>query len=240
MQVRASALSLPLPLSVTILSILLPVFAAFNTETGDKSAPFGSSRLRLPAPPGYGTTNGHSSPYGPPGRGGGGSGGDGGGGGGFLGPRAPLLAGVMQAIQAILTTALATHLAVLGLLPSDGSAGGLGSCALQTRWQAMWTAHDGQRIKAVQDALNCCGFNSLKDRAWPFPPGGPPEKGAGAPTCVDSFKRTVACAGPWRNALTGLAALEMIVVLGVGALQVRLRRIEVAGCCLQFMIQSLT
>ena len=43
----------------------------------------------------------------------------------------------------------------------------------------MYHAKDSQGIRAIQEALQCCGFGSTKDMAWPFP-----GQGRGAGECV--------------------------------------------------------
>ena len=43
----------------------------------------------------------------------------------------------------------------------------------------MFHAKDAQGIRAIQEALKCCGFGSTKDMAWPFP-----GQGRGAGECV--------------------------------------------------------
>ena len=50
----------------------------------------------------------------------------------------------------------------------------------------MFHRKDGEGIRAIQDALGCCGFASTRDMAWPFP-------GAGrkADACEARFDGTV-------------------------------------------------
>jgi hypothetical protein len=52
-------------------------------------------------------------------------------------------------------------------------------CGLREKWQGMFHAKDSQGIRAIQEALKCCGFGSTKDMAWPFP-----GQGRGAGECV--------------------------------------------------------
>ena len=52
-------------------------------------------------------------------------------------------------------------------------------CGLREKWQGMFHAKDAQGIRAIQEALKCCGFGSTKDMAWPFP-----GQGRGAGECV--------------------------------------------------------
>ena len=116
---------------------------------------------------------------------------------------------ILQLLQFALTTILATLLSTAGLVPSPAQ-----SCLLSTRWQRLWSAHDGDAIRAIQDALGCCGYNSVKDRSWPFPRGG------SRVDCAAQFGRTAACAGPWMEALRRGSGAGFAVVVGVGVLQV--------------------
>ncbi|CZT46564.1 uncharacterized protein RSE6_07010 [Rhynchosporium secalis] len=74
----------------------------------------------------------------------------------------PLIAVI--GVQMIYETVIAT-LALTHMVPPDSLI-----CGLESKWQQFWSAHDikaGDSIRTIQDALNCCGFNSLKDRSWP-------------------------------------------------------------------------
>ncbi|CAN8103518.1 unnamed protein product [Discula destructiva] len=113
---------------------------------------------------------------------------------------------VLQALQGILTTVMAT-LYSLHLVPSAAR-----DCELSTRWQHMFRTKDAQAIRAIQDALQCCGFRSVKDMAWPFPPADL--------HCSARFDRALACQGPWTIALQRNAGVNLGVVLLVGVLQV--------------------
>jgi hypothetical protein len=66
-------------------------------------------------------------------------------------------------------------------------AGGL-TCPLNQRWGQMFIAKDGKGIKTIQDALNCCGLNSIKHDPFPFP-----EKGVELDACAKMNKRCVCC-----------------------------------------------
>ncbi|KAK1825955.1 hypothetical protein QBC39DRAFT_365568 [Podospora conica] len=125
-----------------------------------------------------------------------------------------LLPTLLQALQLILTTVLAT------LLASDTLPSPARDCLLETRWKGFWTAHDAESIRKVQDALSCCGFRTVKDMVWPFPHGAPGGGGPGAADCVARFGRTVACREPWQRAMQDSAGWDWAVVLAVGGLQV--------------------
>ncbi|KAH6688507.1 tetraspanin [Plectosphaerella plurivora] len=116
-----------------------------------------------------------------------------------------------QSLQAILTTALATYL-LQQAFPGDAQ-----SCHLATRWQRLFAAKDASAIRRIQNALECCGLNSVRDRAWPFPEG---RGGGGAGRCVERFDRDTACAGPWGHEAAQIAGLELGIVLAVAVLQI--------------------
>lgn len=113
---------------------------------------------------------------------------------------------MLHTLQGILTTVLAT-LYSLDLVPSATR-----DCELSTRWQQLFRTKDEPAIRAIQDALQCCGFRSARDMAWPFPPTGV--------QCSARFDRAMACQGPWTAALERNAGLNFGVVLAVGVLQV--------------------
>ncbi|KAI0381675.1 hypothetical protein F5Y04DRAFT_288506 [Hypomontagnella monticulosa] len=109
---------------------------------------------------------------------------------------------ISQIIQGVLTVVLAT-LSAQGFTP-----GRTLQCALEGNWQRMWSAHDGRSIERIQDAFACCGFNGMKDRAWP------PNQ------CPDVYKnRHIICNGPWGAVMQRTAGLEFAVAVTVGILQ---------------------
>lgn len=114
----------------------------------------------------------------------------------------------LQALQAIVTTVLAT-LFFSNVVPSP-----IRKCILGTTWQRLFSAHDAESIRRIQDALNCCGFNTVRDRAWPFQGHEPPER-----QCAEIYERTTPCSEPWGMALQRNSGLEFGVLLGVGLSQ---------------------
>lgn len=112
---------------------------------------------------------------------------------------------VLQALQGIFTTVLAT------LYFSDIVPSATRGCELSTRWQQLFRAKDERAIRAIQEALQCCGFRTVKDMAWPFPPTGI--------QCSARFDRTSACQGPWTNTLQRSAGVNFGVVLAAGLMQ---------------------
>lgn len=121
----------------------------------------------------------------------------------------------LQVLQALATTVLATLYAT-HLAPSESR-----ECELATRWQHLFRAKDVRAVRTVQDALQCCGFRSVRDMAWPFPPTDVP--------CAARFDRALACRGPWGEALRRGAGVELGVVLAVGVLQVSRNPSPVGG-----------
>ncbi|SPJ75646.1 uncharacterized protein FTOL_05377 [Fusarium torulosum] len=114
---------------------------------------------------------------------------------------------VVQVLQALITTILAT------LLLERAVPSGLTSCMLEKQWMGMFRAHDAGGIRRIQDAFDCCGLNSVRDRAYPFP-------GTAPSTCAGTYGRRTACREPWQGALQTLSLLDLAVVVGVGLVQV--------------------
>lgn len=114
---------------------------------------------------------------------------------------------VLQILEGVVTTILAT------LHGADLAPGAARDCELAARWQHLFRAKDARAVRAIQDALQCCGFRSVGDMAWPFPP-------ADVPRCAARFDRALACRGPWADALRRSAGASLGVVLAVGMLQV--------------------
>ncbi|KEY72983.1 hypothetical protein S7711_04654 [Stachybotrys chartarum IBT 7711] len=119
-----------------------------------------------------------------------------------------ILAISLQAVQAIVTTVLAT------LFASDIFPSAARDCLLSTSWQKLFSAHDVDAIRQIQDSLECCGFNSVRDRPWPFP------NHHGANACTETYGRTTPCIGPWSLALQRHAGLELGILLAIGVFQV--------------------
>ncbi|ROW06389.1 hypothetical protein VMCG_04283 [Cytospora schulzeri] len=71
---------------------------------------------------------------------------------------------VIQILQGIITTVFGTLYATY-IVPGDSRV-----CELSTLWQRLFRGKNDKTIRAIQDAFECCGFRSIKDMAWPFPP----------------------------------------------------------------------
>ncbi|KAF2760559.1 hypothetical protein EJ05DRAFT_498518 [Pseudovirgaria hyperparasitica] len=99
-------------------------------------------------------------------------------------------------IEAVLATLAGTHIAPSGDL----------RCGMERRWQDMFHRKDGNHIRAIQDAFQCCGLASSHDMAWPFP-----DKQHTARSCEETFGRTKGCMGDWRKDEQQIAAILLIV-----------------------------
>jgi hypothetical protein len=110
----------------------------------------------------------------------------------------PLIAVI--GFQLIYETVVAT-LALTHILPPSAL-----QCGLESKWYQLYNAKDGAAIRAIQDAFNCCGFNSVRDKSWPF---GQPS------TCAATFNRNQPCVGSWRRAEQINAGLLLLVAVTV-------------------------
>ncbi|TLD36943.1 hypothetical protein E2P81_ATG02725 [Venturia nashicola] len=108
----------------------------------------------------------------------------------------------------LLLTILSTVLATLNgtYLPSSASQ----TCALDTKWQNMFSNHDGKAIQRIQDAFECCGLHSVLDKAFPFP-----SKNVGVDACSKTFGRKKSCLDDWSGEEKQVAGLGLVVILGV-------------------------
>ncbi|KAI1382790.1 uncharacterized protein F4822DRAFT_97046 [Hypoxylon trugodes] len=113
-----------------------------------------------------------------------------------------LLPAGLQLFQGVLTVVLAT-LAAEGFVP-----GGQLDCSLNNNWQRLYSAHDDRAIERIQDAFNCCGLNTMKDRSAP------------QGQCRTLFpNRHTRCLEPWRAAEQRTAGFQFAVVVLAGILQ---------------------
>jgi hypothetical protein len=109
--------------------------------------------------------------------------------------------------ETVLAALAGTHIAPMGGL----------MCPLKDKWEEMFRAKDGEHVRGIQDALECCGFRSVRDMAWPFPDGG---KEVGVDACVVRFERERACVEPWRDAERRMAVILLVVPVAVFLWQV--------------------
>jgi hypothetical protein len=101
----------------------------------------------------------------------------------------PLIYLALFAFQLMYETILAT-LSLTDIVPN---------CGLEDQWKKLWRNKDADAIQRIQDRFSCCGFNTVYDRAWPFPRGSPDDK-LGADQCKRLYGRDRSCVGPWRQA----------------------------------------
>ncbi|OQV07814.1 hypothetical protein CLAIMM_12187 [Cladophialophora immunda] len=74
-------------------------------------------------------------------------------------------------------------------VPSD-----IMSCSLESQWTNLFRAKNEDAVRGIENALRCCGFNSLQDRAWPFP-----SHDVDVRACERTLGYTRRCVDPWRN-----------------------------------------
>jgi len=151
----------------------------------------------------------------------------------------PIFAGVCMETSTALASSLALHpklrhrharnfptvllpstLTILGLLvyitvvatlsgTHISPVGGLG-CALREQWQSMFQEKHAGKIKRIQEALDCCGFRSVRDMPFPFP-----GHGVSVDTCSQRYDRQIGCEGAWRDKERTVAGLMIGVAVGV-------------------------
>lgn len=114
-----------------------------------------------------------------------------------------------QAIRLILpylahaSTLLPFALFVLSLVYA--TPGDLQSCGIDRHWLRMFEAKNDRAIRNIQGTLQCCGLNSMHDRAWPFP-----SRGVDARACERTQGYTVPCGQRWRHEETIAATLVAV------------------------------
>ncbi|KAF2236545.1 hypothetical protein EV356DRAFT_498056 [Viridothelium virens] len=111
-----------------------------------------------------------------------------------------LTLGVLAVYETVVATLAGTYIAPQGSL----------ECGLRDGWYALWN-RDGEAIRRIQDAFNCCGFKTLKDRAWPKAQNGGPALEA----CREMYGRDQACFGSLRGEEQKVAGMLIAVAVGV-------------------------
>ncbi|KAF2768672.1 hypothetical protein EJ03DRAFT_273808 [Teratosphaeria nubilosa] len=109
--------------------------------------------------------------------------------------------------ETVLATLAGTHISPSGSL----------NCALRERWQNMFRVKDGEGIRAIQDAFQCCGLESVRDMAFPFPSA---SEGRDADACVVAYHRDRACLDAWRGQERQVAIMLLVVPVAVFAWKV--------------------
>ena len=59
---------------------------------------------------------------------------------------------------------------------------------LKTTWQELSRSHNAVAVRTIQDALQCCGFTTPQDHAYPFP-----DHNRNTYACVQTFKHDAPC-----------------------------------------------
>lgn len=111
---------------------------------------------------------------------------------------------VLLVYETVVVTLAGTHL-------YPGTSGGGWKCGLEAVWQRLYSAHDESPIRVIQDAFECCGLNSVRDRAYPFQN----RNGHGAEACLVRFERTQRCLDPWRAEERKVAVMLLVVPIAV-------------------------
>ena len=85
------------------------------------------------------------------------------------------------------------------------------SCSLDHQWQILFSHKDSGHIRRIQDGLNCCGFKTTHDRAWPFP------DNQTATACERTLHRRSSCLPGWKREEKTVLAF-MIAIGGLSLL----------------------
>ena len=112
-----------------------------------------------------------------------------------------LVIGSFLVFESVLATLAGTHISPTGSL----------TCALRETWERLYRMKDGDSIKVIQDTFQCCGFNSVRDMAFPFAE----NSRHGANACVERYERNEACFEPWRAEERKVAIMLLVVPVAV-------------------------
>lgn len=107
---------------------------------------------------------------------------------------------------------------ILGVASGHVSTSAILRCQMETQWTRFFRAHNQEAIRGIQSALQCCGYNSIYDRAWPFP-----GHGVDADACVRSLGFHRRCADVWMQ--QQLTAGRLTITSGVGSIVLIVRMI---------------
>jgi hypothetical protein len=93
------------------------------------------------------------------------------------------------------------------------------NCALRETWQKLYSEKDGDSVKRIQDAFQCCGLASDRDMAWPFA-----DAAHGADACILRYEERQgnSCLVPWRGEEQKVAIMLLVVPVAVFLWKVRL------------------
>lgn len=87
------------------------------------------------------------------------------------------------------------------------------TCGLEQRWLTLYRENNERAIRNIQDSFDCCGFNSVIDRAYPF------NKHA-VSDCAKIYGRNKSCVAEWRKAEQTNAGLFLVVAFVVFVVKV--------------------
>jgi len=111
---------------------------------------------------------------------------------------------VLLDLQIIYGTVIAT-LSLSYIVPSVST-----TCGLNEQWMQLFRNRDERAIRTIQQGFECCGYNTVRDRAWPFQ-----SQTVDAGECVRRFGWDRPCAGLWRQTQQINAGLLFLVVIVV-------------------------
>lgn len=102
---------------------------------------------------------------------------------------------------------------------------GAGNCALVSEWTGYFREHNGAAIKGIQDALQCCGLNTVRTMAYPFP-----GHGVGVDECARTTGRSASCLARWRGEEQAVSVWMLAVGVVLAAIKVcAIRRGDARG-----------
>lgn len=113
---------------------------------------------------------------------------------------------VALGLVALVVHDLAVGVAILSTaqaFPNDTTA-----CRMELQWKHWFQFKDDVAVRTIQDRLRCCGFNSMADRAWPFP-----SRTVDARTCERTSRYTTHCGPLWQEQLRTVAAVCIVASL---------------------------
>lgn len=85
-------------------------------------------------------------------------------------------------------------------------------CAMSSQWQSLFAARNRQAISMIEQTLQCCGFRTVRDRAWPWTD---VQAGVGPDACVRQLGFTTPCFEGWGGEYGNVGGL-CIAAVGVG------------------------
>jgi len=104
------------------------------------------------------------------------------------------LAYIIHLIPVILTVWSATY-----VFSTD-----IRACRTELQWKRWFQSKNEDAIRSVQSLCHCCGLNSMRDRAWPFP-----SHNVDATTCERTSGFSTACGPIWQEKLRATVTVSM-------------------------------